>query len=108
MLDHTKPYIEKIHYIDAEPAGHVRKLDVKLQSLCRSGFSQFAVRILAKPYQFGVNWPTTLCENKDGAQFFTLKLECHNSYNNLLLCNSANGDIAWFNKSNSEWGVCVF
>jgi len=23
MLDHTKPYVEKIHYIDAELAGHV-------------------------------------------------------------------------------------
>jgi len=55
MLDHTKPYNEKIHYIDVELAGHVRKLVVKLQSLCRSGFSQFAVRVLAKPYHFGVN-----------------------------------------------------
>ena len=34
--------------------------------------------------------------------FFTLKLECHNSYNNLLLCDSANGDIAQCNKNNSE------
>jgi len=32
--------------------GHVHKLDVKLQSLCESGFSLFAVRMLAKPYQF--------------------------------------------------------
>jgi len=55
MLEHTKPCIEKIHYIDAELVGHVHKLDVKLQNLCRSGFSQFAMRILAKHYHFGVN-----------------------------------------------------
>jgi len=23
MMEHTKPYVEKIHYIDAELAGHV-------------------------------------------------------------------------------------
>jgi len=33
MLDHTKLYVEKMHYIDAELAGHVHKLDVKLQSV---------------------------------------------------------------------------
>jgi len=55
MLDHTKPYIEKIHHIDVELAGHVQELDVKLRSLYGSGFSLFAVRILAKPYHFGVN-----------------------------------------------------
>jgi len=31
---------------------------------------------------------------RDGVHFFTLKLERHKSYNNLLLCDSANGDIA--------------
>jgi len=50
---------KKIHSIDAELAGHAHKLDVKLQSLCGNGFSLFAVRILAKPYHLGVNWPTT-------------------------------------------------
>jgi len=55
MLDHTKSYIEKIHSIDAEVAEHAHKLDVKLQSLCGSGFSLFAVRMLAKPYHLGVN-----------------------------------------------------
>jgi len=49
MLEYTKPYVEKIHYIDAELAGHVHKLDVKLQSLCGCGFSLFALRVLAKP-----------------------------------------------------------
>jgi len=49
-LDHTKPYDEKIHYIDAELAGHVYKFDVKLQILGRSDSSLFAVRVLAKPY----------------------------------------------------------
>ena len=55
VLDHTKSYIEKIHSIDAELAGHAHKLDVKLQSVCGSGFSLFAVRMLAKPYHLGVN-----------------------------------------------------
>jgi len=55
MLDHTKPYIERIHYIDAELAGHVHILDVKLQSFCGSEFSLFAACILAKLYHFGVN-----------------------------------------------------
>ena len=96
-----------IHYIDAELAGHVHKLDVKLQSLCGSGISLFVVRVLVKPYHFGVSWPTTLCENKDGVHFFTLKVECHNRYK-LLLCNSENGDIAWCNKNNSQWEFCVF
>ena len=41
--------------IDAELAGHADKLDIKLQSLCGNGFPLFAVRILAKPYHFGVN-----------------------------------------------------
>ena len=40
---HPKPYVEKIHYIDAELAGHVFQRDVKLQNLCGSGFSLFAV-----------------------------------------------------------------
>jgi len=44
-----------MHYIDAEPAGHLRKLDVKLQSLCGSGFSFFALRVLVKPYHFAAN-----------------------------------------------------
>jgi len=55
MLDHTQPYIEKIHYIDAELSGHVHKLDVKLQSLCGGGFSLFAVGILAQLCHFRVN-----------------------------------------------------
>ena len=43
---------------------------------------------------FGVNLPTTLCENKDGVDLFTLNFKYHNRYNKLLLCNSENGDIA--------------
>jgi len=77
-------------------------------SLCGSGILLFAVRVLGKPYNSGVNWPTTLFENKDRIHFFTLKSECHNRYNKLLLCNSENGDIAWYNKKNSQWGFCVF
>jgi len=38
MLDHTKPYVEKMHNIDAELAGHVHKRDMKLQRLCESDF----------------------------------------------------------------------
>jgi len=95
MLGHTKPYNEKIHYIDVELAGRVRKLVVKLQSLCRSGFSQFAVRILAKPYHLSELTNNTLRKQRWGnLHFFTLKLECHNCYNNLLWGYSANGDIA--------------
>jgi len=74
MLDHAKSYVEKIRYIDAELAGHVHKLDMKLQSLLGSGFSLVGVRVHAKPY----HWPTTLCENKDGV-FFALKFERHNT-----------------------------
>jgi len=55
MLKHSKPYVEKIQSIDAKLAGLVHKLDVKLQSFCGSGFSSFAVCLLAKPYYFGVN-----------------------------------------------------
>jgi len=50
MLDHTKPYVEKIHFIDAELAKHSHKLDVKQQSLCGSGFSLFVVRMFANPH----------------------------------------------------------
>jgi len=74
MLDHTNPNVEKIHYIDAELTGRVLKLDVKLQSLCGSGFSLFVVRMLAKPYHFGVHLPKTLCKNKDGERFSTSDL----------------------------------
>jgi len=41
--------------MDVELAGHVHKLDVKLQSLCGSGVFLFAVRMLANPYHLGVN-----------------------------------------------------
>jgi len=44
----------KMRYIDAELAEHVHKLIVKLKSLGGSGFSLFAVRVLAKPYYFEV------------------------------------------------------
>ena len=107
-MNHAKSYIEKIHSIDAELAGHAHKLDVKLLRLCGSGFSRFAVRMLAKPYHLGVNWPTPHCENKDGVHFFTLNIECHSRYNELLLCNSENNDISWWNKNNSGWSFSVF
>ena len=67
----------------------------------------FPVRMVAKPCHLGVNWPTTHCENKDGVYFFTLNFECYSSYNKLLLCNSENSDIAWWNKNNSKWGFSV-
>jgi len=54
MLDHTKPYLEKIHCVDAEPARHVDKVDMKLQRLCGIGFCLFAVLMLAKQCHFGV------------------------------------------------------
>jgi len=49
MLDHTEPYVEKTHSIDAELAGYAHKLDMKLQRLCGSGFSLFAMYMLSKP-----------------------------------------------------------
>jgi len=39
----------------AELAGYAQKLGVKLQSLCGSGFSLFAVFLVAKAYHLGVN-----------------------------------------------------
>jgi len=93
-LEHAKSYIEKIHSVDAELPGHARELDMKLQSLCGSGFSLFAVCMLAKPWHLGVNLPTTHCEIKDEVHCFTLNFECHNRYNKLLLYNSENSDIA--------------
>jgi len=94
MLDHTKPYVEKIHSIDAELARHVHKLDVKKpQKLCGTGFSVFCAH--ACQAQLTTLW------NKDGVHFFTLNFECHNKYKKLLF-NFENDDIAWCNKNNSE------
>jgi len=45
----------KKYTTDAELAGHTHTLDVKLQSLSGSGFSLFAVHMLVKPYDLGVN-----------------------------------------------------
>ena len=69
-MDHTKSYVDKMHSVDAELAGHAQKLDVKLQSLYGNVFSLFSVRMLAKPYHLGVNRPTTLCENNDAVHFY--------------------------------------
>ena len=79
--------------IDAELAGHADKLDMKLQSLCGNGFSLFAVRILAKPYHFGVNRPK-ICKKKMGYISLPSNEWHDNRYNKLLLCNSENNDIA--------------
>ena len=32
-----------------------------------------------------VNWPTTICENKDGVDFFTFNFERHSRYSKLIL-----------------------
>jgi len=48
ILDHTESYVEKIHSIAAELAGHAHKLDMIVQRLCGSSFSLFAVCMLAK------------------------------------------------------------
>ena len=108
MLDHTKPYIENIHYADAELSGHAYELDVKLQSLCGSCFLCFLCAFSCQALPLWSELTNNTLRKKDGVHFFILTLECHNSYNRLLLCNSANGDIAWWNKNNSEWGFCVF
>jgi len=81
-----------IHYIDAELAGHVHKLDVKLQSLCGRGISLFAVRVLAKPLWSELTNNTL--RKQRWVHLPTLKFECHNKYYKLLLCNSENSDIA--------------
>jgi len=71
MLNHTKRYAEKIHSIDAELAGHVHKLHLKVPSSCASGFSLFAARMLAKPCHFEVNLPTTLSKTRMGTSFYS-------------------------------------
>ena len=71
-------------------------------------FSLFSVHMLAKPYHSGERWPTTHCKIKDGVLFFTLNFECCNRYKKLLLCNSENSHIAWWNENKSEWGFSVF
>jgi len=71
------------------------------------GFSLLAGRRLAKPYHFGVNWPTTPCENKNGVHSFALNFECHTRHNKLFLCNTENVDIAWSNKKQFRMGFCV-
>jgi len=83
VLDHTKPYVEKIYYIDAELSGHAGY--VKRQSLCGSSFSLSGVS--------QQRW-ATFHPNEDGLHFFTFKYECHNRYKKLLLRNAENGDIA--------------
>jgi len=80
--------------IDAKLAEHVLKLDVILQRLFASGFSLFAVRMLVKPYHFGLNLPTTLAKTKMGYISLPSVLNSIISNNKLLLCNSQNGDIA--------------
>ena len=71
MLDHTKQYAKKIHSIDAEQAGNVHKLDLKLRSLCVSGFSLFAAPMFTKPCHFGFHLPTTLSKTKVGYIFLS-------------------------------------
>ena len=39
---------------------------------------------------------------------FTLKFECHNSYNKLLLFNSESGDITWCNVNKYRMGFLPF
>jgi len=74
-LDNTQLYVEKIPCVDAELAVHAHNLDMKLRNFCGSGFSLFAVRMLAKPFHEGVNKPTGQCKNKDGVHIFTLNFE---------------------------------
>jgi len=85
MLDHTKPYIEKIYYIDVilAVAGHVHKLNVKQQGLCGSSFSLFAVRIDQQHF----------AKTKMGYISLPSNLNAINRHDKLLLYNSASGDI---------------
>jgi len=97
------------HSIDAELAGPAHKFTwhETVVFVWEWVFSVCCVRA-CQALPLRVNWPTTLCENKDGVHFFTLNFEWHNRYNKLLRCNSENGDFAWCNKNNSEWGFSVF
>jgi len=93
-LDPTKPYVDKIHSIAAELEGHAHKLDVKVQSLCASGFSLYAVHMLAKPYDLGVNTKKNFLRKQRWGTLLYPQFRMHNRYNKLLPCNSENGDIA--------------
>jgi len=54
MLNHIKPYVEKIHYVDTgtNRACRLHKLDVKRWSLCGGGFSLSAVGMLIDQQYF--------------------------------------------------------
>jgi len=88
----TIQYVEK-YTIDDELEGHVHKLHVKLHFVWEWLFSVccgHACYILPLWCELTNN---TL-RKQSWLHFFPLKLECHNSYNKLLLFDSANGDIA--------------
>ena len=80
MLGHIKPYVEK-HSVDAELAGHAHKLDMKQQRLCGSGFSLFAVCMLAKPYYFSLQ--QHFMKTKVG--YISLPFECQNKLLHTIL-----------------------
>ena len=103
MLDHTKPYVEKIRYIDAELTGHVGYINLTWNGRVCVGVVFLYLLCAFLPNFTTLEWiDQQLYENKDGVHFFTLGFECHERYNKLLLGDSQNGDIAWFNKYNSE------
>jgi len=80
-----------MHYIYAELAGQALKLNIKLQKLCRSGFSLFGVCMITK-LRSELN--TNTWRKQRWGTFLYLKFECHNRPNYLVLCISENGDIA--------------
>ena len=88
-----------MHSVDAALAGHAYK-HMWNCGVCVGMVFLFTVCMLSKPHHLGVNWPTTLCENNDGAHFFTLNFNA--IIGNKLLSNCENSDIAWCYKNNSE------
>jgi len=51
MLDHSKPYVEKIHYIDAEIAGHVGYIN-----LAWNGRVCVGVSVVRRKFSWGGGW----------------------------------------------------
>jgi len=56
MLDHSKPYVEKIHYIDLELAGHVGYINVKWNGKVCVGVAFFCLLCACLPSPTTLEW----------------------------------------------------
>jgi len=76
-LDHTKPYVEKIDYTDAELAGHVGYINLTWNSRVCVGVDFLCLLCACLSNLTTLEWnDQENCENKDGVHFFTLRFEC--------------------------------